>query len=366
MAARVLPEIISEPKKKTILTHRQGPDRSQRIRHIVQWSFVALNIWLGAQFYIWVRYFKHGGQGLYLPRPAGVEGWLPIDGLMNVRYLLLTGRVPAIHPAAMYLLLGFLLMSLLLKKAFCSWLCPLGTLSENLWKLGQRIFGRNFRLPKWFDIPLRSLKYILLGLFIYLIWSMSADSLGGFIDSPYGMIVDVKMMNFFLGMSLTGGIVFATLIVLSILVQNFWCRYLCPYGALMGLASLLSPVAIRRDSSACIDCSKCSRACPAHLPVDKLVQIRSAECNACMACIAECPSQTALQIALPGSTGLGAKAHRRRLNVSPLAMAALLAYIFFGTVMIARATNHWQTNLPRSVYMRLVPNADSINDTGMQ
>jgi len=49
--------------------------------------------------------------------------------------------MPIIHPAAMYLFLGFLLMSILLKKAFCSWLCPVGTLSENLWKLGRRLFG---------------------------------------------------------------------------------------------------------------------------------------------------------------------------------------------------------------------------------
>ena len=78
-----------------------------------------------------------------MPRPAGAEGWLPIAGLMNTKYLFLTGRVPAIHPAAMVLFITFMLMSLLLKKAFCSWLCPIGTLSEHLWKLGRRVFGRN-------------------------------------------------------------------------------------------------------------------------------------------------------------------------------------------------------------------------------
>ena len=49
-------------------------------------------------------------------RPAGVEGWLPIAGLMNTKYFLLTGHVPEIHPAAMFLFIGFMLMSLLFEE----------------------------------------------------------------------------------------------------------------------------------------------------------------------------------------------------------------------------------------------------------
>src|ERR1035441_5750236 len=104
------------------LIRRSKPDRSQRIRNVVQWLFVALNGWLGVRFFLWVSYFERGGEGLYVPRPAGAEGWLPIAGLMNFKYFLLTGLVPSIHPAAMFLFVAFLLMSLILKKAFCAWL----------------------------------------------------------------------------------------------------------------------------------------------------------------------------------------------------------------------------------------------------
>ena len=112
----IVTESIATGERRKKLIRRSAQDRSQRIRHAVQWLFVALNGWIGVQFYLWVRYFERGGQGLYVPRPAGVEGWLPIAGLMNSKYLLLTGRVPAIHPAAMYLFLGFLLMSVLLEE----------------------------------------------------------------------------------------------------------------------------------------------------------------------------------------------------------------------------------------------------------
>lgn len=345
---------------------RSTPDRSQRIRHTVQWLFVGLNACIGLQFFLWVRYFEHDGNTLYVDRPAGVEGWLPIAGLMNSKYLLLTGRVPAIHPAAMYLFLGFLLMSLLLKKAFCSWLCPVGTLSESLWKLGRRIFGRNLRLAKWADVPLRGLKYLLLGFFAWIIGSMSAEALGEFMSTPYGIIADVKMLNFFRNIGLTAGIVIALLVLLSMLVQNFWCRYLCPYGAMLGLASLLSPVKIRRDKEACIDCGKCARVCPAALPVHQLVQIRSAECSACMACVASCPAENALQFALPPSQATNATQRWRRRALGPLGLTAILAYIFFGVVLLARATDHWQTRVPRDIYMRLVPETNQVSHPGIQ
>jgi polyferredoxin len=158
MATQTVPT-ANIPSRKKPLFRRLAPDRSQRVRHLVQIVFVALNGWLGLQFYVWVRYFEHGGEGIYLPRPAGVEGWLPIAGLMNTKYFLTTGHVPLVHPAAMFVLMAFVAMSLLLKKAFCSWLCPVGTLSEYLAILGRRIFGQNVRLPRWIDIALRGLKY---------------------------------------------------------------------------------------------------------------------------------------------------------------------------------------------------------------
>ena len=115
--------------------------------------------------------------------------------------------------------------------------------------------------------------------------------------SPYGAIADVRMLNFFRDLGETAAIVLAVLVVASVLVQNFWCRYLCPYGALLGMASLLSPLRIRRSESACIDCAKCAKACPSALPVDKLISIKSAECTGCMECVAVCPSEGALQLA---------------------------------------------------------------------
>jgi polyferredoxin len=243
------------------------------LRRSIQLAFLFLNVWLGVAFYFWVRRMETGAPGRIVVRPAGVEGWLPIAGLMNLKYWLTTGRVPASHPAALFLLVSFLAIAFLFRKAFCSWLCPVGTFSEYLWRAGRQIFGRSFQVPRWLDLPMRSLKYLLLGFFAWAIANMTPDAIERFMHSPYGAVADVRMLNFFRDLGQTAAIVLGALVIASALVQNFWCRYLCPYGALLGLTSLLSPLRIRRSEPACIDCAKCAKACPSALPVDKLVNI---------------------------------------------------------------------------------------------
>ena len=329
---------------------KAAKDRSQLWRRSVQLVFLAMNIWIGIQFILFVHYFESHGTNPYFSRPPGVEGWLPISGLMNLKYFLSTGDIPPMHPAAMFLLMAFLLISILFRKAFCSWLCPIGTISEALWKLGRRFLKRSWHFPRWVDIALRSLKYLLLGLFLYAVGGMSAESIAAFQSSPYGLVADVKMLHFFRYLSDTAAITIAALVILSVFFKNFWCRYLCPYGALVGLASIFSPAAIRRDTQSCIDCAKCTKACPALLKVDSLITVRSAECTGCLECVAACPAEGALQMAVG-----------RRYRLSPWVLAVGLAVVFFGIIGYARWHGTWGSNIPDSVYGELIPQLDKLS-----
>jgi polyferredoxin len=339
----------SKPASKK-LVRRVDREYSQSLRLDVQLFVVALSVWIGVQFYLWVRWAESGGRALEVSRPAGVEGWLPIEGLMQLKYFLLTRQLPNMHAAGFFLFVSFLVMSVVFRKSFCSWLCPVGTVSEYLWKLGRSTFHRNFQLARWADIALRSLKYILLSFFAYAVASMSATAIAEFLGSPYALIVDVRMLNFFRYLGSTTALVVLGLVVASIFIKNFWCRYLCPYGAFLGLAALLSPSRITRNPDTCIDCAKCAKACPSILPVDKLIQIRSAECTGCLECVAVCPAKDALAMSVPA--GL-----RKRHAIPAWSMAAGIAIIFFGLVGYAKITRHWNTDLPKQVYLQLVPNA---------
>jgi polyferredoxin len=114
----------------------------------------------------------------------------------------------------------------------------------------------------------------------------------------------------------------------------------------MGLMSLLSPARIRRNPDPCIDCGKCAKECASILPVDKLVQIRSAECTGCMACVAVCPAEGALEFVLPA-----------RRAIPGWAVAAACALLFAGICGYAQYMGYWETNLPDQVYHKLVPRA---------
>jgi polyferredoxin len=326
------------PREKKAFV-RAPPDRSQRWRLGLQLAFVLLNAAIGVQFWRFVRSFEPGGVPGSVARPPGVEGWLPIAALMNLKATLLTGELPWRFPAGMFLLVAFLAITFVFRKAFCSWLCPVGTLSEWLWKLGRRVLGRTFPLPRWLDVPLRGVKYLLLGLFLWAVGTMSVEAIHGFLASPYGLVADVKMLNFFRHMDAVAGAVIALLVLASIAVPNFWCRYACPYGALLGLVSWLSPVRIRRDPDACIDCAKCAKACPSRLPVDVKSSITSPECTGCVECVTVCPARGALALSVT-----------RRRRLPGWAIAAGVAALFLGVVGWARLTGNWHTEIDPRLY----------------
>lgn len=319
--------------------------RRTRIRNLIQWLFFAWILGIGIRFALFVRHYESFGATPYVSRPPGVEGFLPIGALVSLKYWLTTGIVDTVHPAAMILLLTFIAMSFFARKSFCSWLCPVGTLSEAVWKLGQRVFGRNFRIWTWLDWPLRTLKYLLLAFFVKIIFlDMPSFALASFLETPYWAVSDVKMLHFFTGMSTTALTIIAALTVLSFFYQNFWCRYLCPYGALLGLFSFFSPLKIRRDALTCVDCGKCAKNCPSRLPVDRKATISSPECTGCLSCEAVCPTRS-LAMAPPG---------RRDLLAGwrfPLLVVAIFA-LGVGTGMLGGL---WESSLTAEDYRRLIP-----------
>ena len=328
---------------------RRMREDSQFLRSSVQFVFLMLCIWIGVEFYLFVRGAQSGGVESFHSRPPGVEGFLPISALISLKYWLETGIINAIHPSGLFILLAILAIGLFLKKAFCSWLCPIGTISESLWRLGQRLFRRNLSAPKWLDYPLRSLKYLLLGFFVYVIWQMDANSLKLFIYSPYNKVADIKMYLFFADISSFALWTILILAVLSVLVKNFWCRYLCPYGAFLGIASFFSPLKITRQKSTCIDCDLCTKACPAGIKVHKATRVWSDECMSCLECVAVCPVKDTLDLRLS----------RKLKPVPTWVFGSLIIGVFVAVTGLAMLTGHWQNSISRREYVRRIQNIDS-------
>jgi polyferredoxin len=316
---------------------------SQFLRSTVQFAFAILCAWIGYEFYLFMQWGSSNGAASFVERPAGAEGFLPISALMSLSFWIQTGIINNVHPASVFILLAIGAVSIFLKKAFCSWLCPVGTLSESLWMLGQKLFGWNLRVTLWLDYPLRSLKYLLLGFFGYSVFTMDANALGNFIYSPYNKVADIKMYLFFADISSFALWTILILTSLSIVIKNFWCRYLCPYGALLGFASFLSPLKITRDKSTCVDCELCTKACPASIKVHKAGRVWSDECMSCMLCTEVCPVKDTLVM----------KVHQQSARPVPTwVFGALVTGIFVAITGLAMLSGNWQNAISRQEYQR--------------
>ncbi len=318
----------------------------RKTRYAIQVAFLVLTVFTGHRFYLFIHQFLEPGQPLVL-RPPSVDAFMPIAGFMSVKYFLFTGTIEPFHPAAFVMFVAIVAVSLIMKKGFCGWICPLGTISQYFWMIGNKVFGRNFRMDRQFDIPIRALKYLLMAMFLLLIGiAMRPNMMVLFFITDYYKTIDVRTMQVFTNMSTLTMWVLIALGAFSLVYKNFWCRYLCPYGALLGLVSSAGPVKIRRNEDKCIECGSCSKSCPSLLDIDKKEVVHSPECFGCMTCVSNCRSEGALNITVPKKN--------KRIPFKPLLYPMILIIIFYFIIGLGIVSGKWHSQMHHEEYGRVI------------
>ena len=256
---------------------------AHRLRTFVQIAFFALVTLLSV-----AKALIDRGVSLPFIGEVSLHTVCPFGGVVSIYQLITDGTfIQKIHESALVLMTLVFVLAILFGPVFCGWFCPFGSLQEWLGKLGFRIFGRRFNhmVPQKIDRVLRYLRYGVLGMVVYM---TAKTGLLMFQDvDPY-----YALFNFYSGeVAIPALIVLVAVVILSFFVERPFCKYACPYGALLGLTNLFRIFGIRRKSSSCISCKACDRACPMNIPVSQSGTVRNPQCISCMKCTSEnaCP-----------------------------------------------------------------------------
>jgi polyferredoxin len=281
---------------------------------------------------------------------ADFEAYCPFGGVQALSAFLVK-NVLACSMTTVQIALGIALLTgaALGGKLFCSYICPVGTFTEWLGRLGGK-WNLIYAIPATPDKMLRSLKYILLVLVFY--FTITSGELFCKKFDPYyatftGFGSDVKLLYAAIAMVIT--------VVGSVFIRQFWCRYLCPLGALTNISANLIPLAavvmlflilkfsllrelpwvwfllaiavtgftteilhlqngvfpllkITRKDSICTHCRICDKVCPMAIRISGMEKVTHVDCHLCGDCLAECPEAGALSI------------NRRKLSWLPVAI----------------------------------------------
>ncbi|MFZ4438967.1 MAG: 4Fe-4S binding protein [Syntrophales bacterium] len=259
-----------------------------------------------------------------------IHALCPFGGLESLYSLLTTETfISKIFSGTMILFMITMILAIALRKSFCGLLCPFGAIQEFFAWMGKKIFHRNFTVPQKLDQPFRYLKYLVLVVTVGYAWETA-----GLWMAPYDPWAAYAHLSEGIPAvwrsSSVGLILLVVTVVGSAIYDRFFCKYLCPMGALNGIVGKISPFKVVRNEEACIHCDLCSKNCPANIDVSHEKKVTSAECFNCQACVLNCPAMGALELKM------GAK------TVNPLLAIILTLALFFLPIFVTQSLGIYQ------------------------
>jgi MauM/NapG family ferredoxin protein len=267
--------------------------------------------------------------------------WFPADIYLRLDPLLGLNAIFAAREIIGRALWGLVTVgaTLLIGRFFCAYVCPTGASIDFLDRL---LIRKKKRGEIKTESSLRKTKYFLLIVFImaavaglslvflmdpialltrfytFFVYPLVITLINLFLDllRPFFRAlgwVSLSHLHYFQPVFYMTGItllIFGGIIALNLIAPRFWCRYLCPLGALL---SLISPLGLfkRKVSEACNECLKCQKACPmAAIPEDPKTTYLP-ECIQCRTCVNVCPQNA---VTFPASLSIGGEYSKINLS----------------------------------------------------
>jgi len=238
----------------------------KKTRRAIQFGFLALTL---------ISVFLLG---------TNVELWCPFGGVEALYTYAREGNLLCSLGVSNFYALGAVLLTvLLLRRAFCGYMCPIGAISEWIGAVAARLGLRTIRVSARADRALSLAKYLVLAAILLATWRAGELVFRGY-DPCYALLSRHGADITFWAYVVSGAIAAASLVI----VMPF-CRWFCPLAAAINPLSRFGLARIKRDTALCCDCGQCAASCPMAIPVDQLGQTTVSRCLSCMNCMEACP-----------------------------------------------------------------------------
>jgi polyferredoxin len=264
------------------------------VRTVIQVFFFALVAMIAVNHRL-----VDSGSGIPFIAGASLHAVCPFGGVETLyQYLFVGTLVKKVHEASLVLMWIVFGLAILFGPVFCGWICPLGSIQEWVSKIGKRLFPRRFNrfIPASIDRYLRYARYLMLAWVLYM--TARSGQLAFEAVDPY-----FALFNFWSSEVAIGGLVILIVTLAgSLFVERPWCKFACPYGAVLGITNLFRAFKIKRVASTCIDCKKCTRNCPMNINVSQAGAVLNHQCITCLECTSEaaCPVSDTVDLVLGG------------------------------------------------------------------
>ena len=261
-----------------------------------------------------------------------IHALCPYGGLESMLSIIAVGTFLKRILIGTFVLFGAtVLLAIVMRRSFCGQVCAFGFLQELFGKLGRKLFKKRPVVPQKLDKVLRYLKFVVLAVTIAMAWITGELWVTPY--DPFNALGHLADFNALITSYLIGFIVLVVTLLGSLVYDRFFCKYLCPVGALYGVIGKVSPYSVRVDHDKCIRCGLCNKACPMNVEVmdAKGGRVTDMECINCNICVNVCPKKGAL------STGF-----TRKKAIHPLIATILALTLFFAPIGIAAATGNMQ------------------------
>jgi NapH/MauN family ferredoxin-type protein len=273
-----------------------------------------------------IRHFILGGK-----ISPSIDALCPFGGFETLFTFIATGGfVPRILISSLILAFGILITTLIFRKGFCGYICPFGTVQEFLFKITKKKIEIEYNIDK----KLKYIKYLILVIILigtYITGELiyrGFDPFVTFFHFGKGIFWDYSQDEF--SEHIIPFVILIIILVFSVFINRFWCRYLCPLGAIMNLFSKFSLTKIEVNKKKCIKCGICSKVCPMKIKVAKRKKLMNLDCINCNVCISKCPK-----------SALSTKFLNKKITENPYSFFVVL--LFFLIIGISIVTGIWQS-----------------------